>query len=49
MEGKYNETVSEIEDKCELCKVDSKTPSRQVVGMPMATKFNERVTLDLKQ
>ena len=45
----YYETVSEIEEKCELCKIYSKTPSRPVVGMPMATKFNEKVAMDLKQ
>ena len=45
----YYETVSEIEENCELGKVYSKTPSRPVVGMPMATKFNEKVAMDLKQ
>ena len=45
----YYETVSEIEEKCELCKIYSKTPSCPVVGMPMATKFNEKVAMDLKQ
>ena len=41
--------MSEIEEKCELCKIYSKTPSRPVVGMPMATKFNEKFAMDLKQ
>ena len=45
----YEETLAEIGEKCELCKVYAKTPSRPVVGMPMATKFNEKVAMDLKQ
>ena len=40
--------MAEIEEKCELCKVYAKTPSRPIVGMPMATKFNEKVSMDLK-
>ena len=30
-------------------KIYSKTPSRPVVGMPMASKFTEKVAMDLKQ
>ena len=45
----YEETLAEIGEKCELCKVYAKTPSRPVIGMPMATKFNEKVAMDLKQ
>ena len=45
----YEETLAEIGEKCELCKVYAKTPSRPVVGIPMATKFNEKVAMDLKQ
>ena len=45
----YEETLAEIGEKCELCKVYAKTPSRPVVGMPMATKFNVKVAMDLKQ
>ena len=45
----YEETLAQIDEKCELCKIYSKTPSRQVVGMPLASKFNEKVAMDLKQ
>ena len=45
----YEETVTQIEEKCELCKIYAKTPSRPIVGMPMATKFNGKVAMDLKQ
>ena len=43
----YEETMSQIEEKCELCKIYAKAPSRPIVGMPMAAKFNEKVTMDL--
>ena len=45
----YKETMAQIEEKCELCKIYAKTPSRPIVCMPMATKFNEKVAMDLKQ
>ena len=41
--------MSQIEEKCELCKIYAKTPSIPIVSMPMATKFNEKVASDLKQ
>jgi len=44
----YEDTLSKIVDSCDLCKMYAKTPSRPVVGMPMATKFNEKVAMDLK-
>ena len=45
----YEDTMTQIEQECELCKVYAKTPSRPVVGLPMGTKFNEKVAMDLKQ
>ena len=45
----YEETLAQIEEKCELCEIYAKTPSRPIVDMPMATKFNEKVAMDLKQ
>ena len=45
----YETELSEIEGKCELCKVYAKTPPAPVVSMSMASKFNENVTMDLKQ
>ena len=44
----YEKDLDQIENRCELCKVYAKTPSRPVVGMPMASKFNEKVAMDLK-
>ena len=39
----------DIGNTCELCKRYAKTPSRPVVGLPMASQFNEKVSMDLKQ
>ena len=44
----YEEIIEQINEECELCKIYAKTPSRPVVGMPMASKFNEKVAMDLK-
>ena len=49
MRDDYQDLLEEIDRKCELCKRYSKTPARPVVGMPMATQFNEKVAMDLKQ
>ena len=45
----YRVQLSEIYDKCELCKVYKKTPSRPAVALPMATRFNQKVCMDLKK
>ena len=45
----YEEIIEQINEKCELCKVYAKTPSWPVVGLAMASKFNEKVAMDLKQ
>ena len=45
----YTDLLEDIDRKCDLCKRYSKTPPIPVVGMPMATKFNENVAMDLKQ
>ncbi|CAG2239162.1 unnamed protein product [Mytilus edulis] len=45
----YDEDLSEIQSKCDLCKMYAVTPPRPVVSMPMAKQFNEKVTIDLKQ
>ena len=39
--------LSEIGEKFELCKIYSKTSSHLVVSVQMATKFNEKVAIDL--
>ena len=40
--------IREVSKKCKIC-IEYKKPSpRPVVGLPMATKFNEVVAMDLK-
>ena len=45
----YSNLLEDIGNTCELCKRCAKTPSRPVVGLPMASQFNEKVSMDLKQ
>ena len=40
--------VRKIDSSCETCMKFKRTPSRPVVCMPMARKFNEVVSMDLK-
>ena len=40
--------IKEVSEKCDTCKKYKRTPSRPVVGMPMATKFNQTVAMDIK-
>ena len=41
--------LEDIGKKCNLCKMYMKTPPRPVVGLPMASRFNEKIAMDLKQ
>jgi hypothetical protein len=45
----FQTTVEGIYEKCEVCKLYKRTPSRPVVAMPMASRFNQRVCMDLKK
>ena len=38
-----------ISERCDICKMFKKPPARPVVGLPMASEFNEVVAMDLKQ
>ena len=42
----YNE-VQKISENFSICKIYRKTPPRPVVGLPMGTRFQETVTMDL--
>ena len=44
----YKEVIGVTKD-CQICKVYRKPSARPVVGMPLATQFNECVAMDLKQ
>lgn len=45
----YYGTLSDIDQKCEICKIFARTPSRPMVALPLATAFNEKVAMDLKK
>ena len=47
--NEYVDLLEEINKSCDLCKRYAKTPPRPVVGLPMATHFNEAVAMNLKQ
>ena len=42
------DAISEVSEKCEICKVYHKPGFKPVVSMPLAEKFNEVVAMDLK-
>ena len=46
--AEYSSMLSDIHDKCRICKEFSSTPPRSVVCLPMARNFNEKVAMDLK-
>ena len=44
-----DEIIEHISENCEVCKRFKRTPSRPVVCMPLANKFDQVVAMDLKQ
>ena len=40
--------IKKVSDECQICQVYRKTSPRPVVGLPMATTFQECVAMDLK-
>ena len=45
----YSNLLEDIVNTGDMCKRYAETPSRPVVGLPVASQFNEKVSLDLKQ
>ena len=41
--------IESVTNNCKICQVYQHTPSRPIVGLPMATKFCETVAMDLKE
>ena len=41
--------LDHVEENCESCKVNRKRKPKPAVGLPRASKFNQVVTMDLKQ
>ena len=44
----YQQIAKQLYESCEICQKFHKTPARPVVSLPLATKFNEAVAMDLK-
>ena len=42
------ELIKKVSDECTICKIYRKTPQRPIVGLPMATSFQECIAMDLK-
>lgn len=40
--------IKEVTNNCDVCKVFKKPPPRPIVGLPMASEFQEVVAMDLK-
>ena len=50
VQGKdINKVIDQVIKECDVCARYKRTPYTPVVGIPMATKFNEVLALDLKQ
>ena len=45
---KLKEELKKVTEECATCQVYQKAPPKPVVGLPMATKFQETVAMDLK-
>ena len=45
----FENDLALISQNCELCKVYAKTPARLSLALPMATRFNEKVAMNLKE
>ena len=41
--------VDKVNNKCDVCKLFRKSPSRPKAGLPVSSGFNECVALDLKE
>lgn len=49
LDPEIEEKIEKISETCNVCKRYKKTPARPVVCMPLATRFNETVAMDLKE
>lgn len=45
----FQPIIDKIYETCEVCRLYKKTPPRPVVAMPMASRFNQKVCMDLKK
>ena len=49
MDDEISQIVDNISVECETCKRYKKTPPTPVVSLPLATRFNEVIAMDLKK
>ena len=47
-DNELKKLIKVVGDECQICQVYQKPPARPVVGLPMATRFQECVAMDLK-
>ena len=47
VDGEVNEIIEQISDNCNVCKRFKRTPARPVVCMPLASKFNQVIAVNL--
>ena len=48
-QDEYDTILEKIHSECQLCKKYAPTPPRPAVSLPMASEFNEMVSMDLKK
>ena len=48
VDSEVNEIIEQISNNCNICKRFKRTPTRPVVCMPLANKFNQVIAMDLK-
>ena len=41
--------IKNVTNNCQICKIYKKPPPQPIVSLPMATRFQETVAMDLKQ
>ena len=49
LDNEISQIVDNISAECETCKRYKKTPPTLVVSLPLATRFNEVIAIDLKK
>ena len=45
----FQSDLDKVYDSCEICKIYSRAPPRPAVSLPLASSFNEKVSMDLKK
>ena len=48
-DGDFKDQIVKVSNSCKSCLLYKKNPARPVVSLPLATEFNETVSMDLKK